>query len=67
MFPSWVSIHDSSVNKISFLEKHNMYLGNQEKLKILYLYFSVDLKIPLQSRGNEERTHKGNTQKTPSI
>ncbi|KAG4086742.1 hypothetical protein H8356DRAFT_1359835 [Neocallimastix lanati (nom. inval.)] len=42
-----------------------MYLGNQEKLKILYLYFSVDLKIPLQSRGNEERTHKGNTQKTP--
>ncbi|KAL6635779.1 hypothetical protein U3516DRAFT_733595 [Neocallimastix sp. 'constans'] len=28
-----------------------MYLGNQEKLKILYLYFSVDLKIPLQSRG----------------
>jgi len=44
-----------------------MYLGNQEKLKILYLYFSVDLKIPLQSRGNEERTHKGNTQKTPSI
>ncbi|KAG4102856.1 hypothetical protein H8356DRAFT_930028 [Neocallimastix lanati (nom. inval.)] len=56
----------TSVNKISFLEKHNMYLGKQEKLKILYLYFSVDLKIPLQSRGNEERTHKGNTQKTPN-
>jgi len=38
----------------SSLEKHRTYLGKLEKLRILYRSFSVDLKIRLQPRGNED-------------